>query len=77
MTWLSSLKTSLQLKWKNAGLGPMKGVLEAVCGLKTVELTNDVINILEIHYLYHNGTKTDRNFLIYGIQGHLLYKKGF
>ena len=41
----------------------MKGVLEAVCGLKTVELTNDVINILEIHYLYHNGTKTDRNFL--------------
>ena len=34
----------------------MKGVLEAVCGLKTVELTNDVINILEIHYLYHNGT---------------------
>ena len=41
----------------------MKGVLEAVCGLKTVELTNDVINILEIHYLHHNGTKTDRNFL--------------
>ena len=41
----------------------MKGVLESVCGLKTVELTNDVINILEIHYLYHNGTKTDQNFL--------------
>ena len=41
----------------------MKGVLEAFCSLKTVELTNDVINILEIHLLYHNGTKTDRNFL--------------
>ena len=28
-------------KWETAGLSPVKGILEAVCGLKTVELTND------------------------------------
>ena len=30
--------------------------LEAVCGLKTFDLTNDAIKILEIHLSYHNET---------------------
>ena len=69
-------------KCEIAGLGPLKGVLEAVCGLKTGDLTNDTIKILGIHFSYHNETKTERNFfstlkkiqnaLKYGIQEHLL-----
>ena len=31
---------------KIAGLGVLRGVLEAVCGLKTVELTNGAIKTL-------------------------------
>ena len=30
-------------KCETAGLGLVKGILEAVCGLKTVDLTNDAI----------------------------------
>ena len=44
------------------GLGPLKGVLETVCGLKTVKLTNDTIKILEIHFSYRNETKTAEFF---------------
>ena len=43
--------------------GPLKGVLEAVCGLKTVDLNNDPIEILGIHFSDHNETKTEQNFL--------------
>ena len=55
------------LKWniaksENSCLDPLKGVLEAVCGLKTVDLTNNTIKILGIHFSYHNETKTERNF---------------
>ena len=65
-----------------AGLGLLNRVLEAVCGLKTADLTNDAIKILGTHFWYHNETKTEWNFLsavkkyrtlsMYGIQGHLL-----
>ena len=58
----SGLKPSIA-KYKIAGLGALKGVLEAVCGLKTFNLTNDANKILGIHFLYHNETKTERNFL--------------
>ena len=54
----SGLKPNIT-KCKIAGLNPMKGVLEAVCGLKAVELTNDAIKILGIHFSYHNETKTE------------------
>ena len=57
-------------------------LLVAVCGLKTVDLTNGAIKILEIHFSYHNEAKTKRNFLstvkkyrllsMYGIQEHLI-----
>ena len=45
-----------------ASLGPLKGFLEAVCGLKTVDLSNDAMKILGIHFLYHNETKTAGSF---------------
>ena len=39
--WLKPNITKCEI----TGLGLLKGVLEAVCGLKTVDLTNDAINI--------------------------------
>ena len=50
-------------KCEIADLGPLKGVLEAVCGLKTVDLTNNAIKILGIYFSYQNETKTEWNFL--------------
>ena len=44
-------------------LGTLKGVLEAACGLKTVDLKNDAIKILGKNFSYHNETKTERDFL--------------
>ena len=49
----SGLKPNIT-KWEIAGLVPLKGVLETVCGLKSVDLTNDAIKILGIHFSYHN-----------------------
>ena len=60
-SWFSGLKPNIA-KCEIAGLGPLKGVLEAFCCLKTVELTNDAVKILGIHFSYHNETKTERNF---------------
>ena len=58
----SGLKPNIA-KCEIAGLVPLKGVLEAVCGLKTVDVTSDAIKILGIHFLYHIETKTEKNFL--------------
>ena len=49
-------------KCEIADLGPLKGVLEAVYGLKTADLTNDAIKILGIQLYYHNETKTAKFF---------------
>ena len=51
----SGLKPNIE-KYEIAALVPLKGDLEAVCGLKTFDLTNDAIKILEIHLSYHNET---------------------
>ena len=49
----SDLKPNIE-KCEIAGLGPLKGGLEAVCGLNTFDLTNDATKILGIHLSYHN-----------------------
>ena len=49
-------------KCEISSLGPLKGVLEAVCGLKTAYLTNDAIKILGIHFSYHKEIKTAKLF---------------
>ena len=53
----SELKPNIT-KCAIAALDPLRRVLEAVCGLKTVDLTNDAVKILGIHFSYHNETKT-------------------
>ena len=57
----SGLKSNIA-KCDIADLGPLKGVLEAVCGLKTVDLTNDTIKILGVHFSYYNEAKTAEFF---------------
>ena len=61
ISWFSGLKPNIT-KRGIAGLGPLKGVLEAFCCLKTVELTNDAVKILGINFSYHNEIKTEQNF---------------
>ena len=46
-----------------AGLGSLKGVLQAVCGLKSINLTTDTIKILGVHFSYNSTLKVQNNFL--------------
>ena len=58
----SGLKANFS-KCEIAGLCSLKGVLEAVCGLKSINLTTDTIKIFAVHFS-HNGTlKVQNNFL--------------
>ena len=50
-------------KFEIAGLGSLKGVLEAVCGLKSINSTTDTIKILGVHFSYNNTVKVQNNFL--------------
>ena len=47
----SGLKANIK-KCEIAGIGSLKGVTEAVCRLKCVNLSNDTIKILGIHFSY-------------------------
>ena len=58
----SGLKPNIN-KCEIAGLGILKGVQEAVCGLQNIDLTNDAIKILGIHFSYNEKIQTERNFL--------------
>ena len=50
-------------KCEIAGLGSLKGVLEAVCSLKPIDLTTDTIKILGVHFSYNSTLKVQNNFL--------------
>ena len=50
-------------KCEIAGLGSLKGVLEAVCSLKSINLTTDTIKILGVHFSYNSTLKVQNNFL--------------
>ena len=43
--------------------GIVKGVLEAVCGLKSINLTTNTIKILGVHFSYNSTLKVQNNFL--------------
>ena len=46
-----------------AGLGSLKGVLEAVCCLKSINLTSDTIKTLGVQFSYNSTFKVQNNFL--------------
>ena len=58
----SGLKANFS-KCEIAGLGSLKGVLEAVCGLKSINLATDTIKILGVHFSYNSILKAQNNFL--------------
>ena len=65
----SGLKANFS-KCEIAGLGSLKGVLEAVCGLKSINSTTDTIKILGVHFSCKGTLKVQNNFLdrVRGIQ---------
>ena len=51
-------------KCETAGTGSMKGVLEAVCSLKSIYLPLiETIKILGVHFSYNATLKVQNNFL--------------
>ena len=59
---LSGLKGNIK-KCEIAGIGSLKGVTNAVCGLKFVGLSNDTIKILRIYFSYNKKVQMQNNFL--------------
>ena len=50
-------------KCKIAGIGVLKSVKVAVCGMKCFDLCNDTIEITEIHFLYNKEKRNEKTFL--------------
>ena len=57
----SGLKPKLS-KCEITGIGVLKGVQVAVCGMCCVELKNDTLKILGTHFSYNEKLKEERNF---------------
>ena len=49
-------------KCEIAGIGLLKGVNVALCGMECVDLKKDTIKILGIHYSYNQALENDQNF---------------
>ena len=60
----SGLKPN-KLKCEIAGIGVLKGVKVALCGMRCVNLHEDTIKILGIHYSYNKQLENDENFKKY------------
>ena len=58
----SGLKVNIG-KCEIAGIGSLKVVTEAVCGLKSADLSNDTIKILGIHLSYKKKVQMQNNFI--------------
>ena len=58
----SGLKANFS-KCEIARLGSLKEVLEAACGLKSINSTTDTIKILGVHFSYNSTLKVQNNFL--------------
>ena len=50
-------------KCEIAGIGVLKGVDWALCGLKSVNLTKQTIKILGIHFSYNVALRDEKNFI--------------
>ena len=57
----SGLKPNLS-KCEITGIGVLKGVQVAVCGMRCVDLKNDTLKILGTHFSYNEKLKEERNF---------------
>ena len=59
----SGLRPNLS-KYEIAGIGVLKGVKVAVCGIQCVDLVLDTIKILGTHFPYNEKLKEERNFCL-------------
>ena len=57
----SGLKPNIS-KCEICGLGPLKGVEMAVCGMQTVDLTKGAIKILDIYFSYNINLMNQKNY---------------
>ena len=58
---ISELKPN-KLKYKISGIGILKGVEVALCGLKCLKLENKIVKIFQCHYLYNKKIQQEKNF---------------
>ena len=56
------IKTKLK-KPEIAGIGVLKGVQVAVCGLRCIDLNNNTLKILGTHFSYNKKLKEETKFL--------------
>ena len=66
VTWnqtpsFSDLKPNYS-KCEVAGIGVLKGAFWALCGLKLIDLTNNTIKILGLHFSYNEVLRNEKNF---------------
>ena len=50
-------------KCEISGIGVLKNMKVAVCGMKCTDLCNDTIRITGIHFSYNNEKRNKKNFL--------------
>ena len=50
-------------KCEIAGIGSLKEVTKALCGSKCVDLSNDAVELLEIHFSYNKKVQVRNNFI--------------
>ena len=48
-------------KYEVAGIGVLKGVQVAVCGVKCIDLRNEAIKILVVYFSYNQKIKDHKN----------------
>ena len=58
----SGLKPNLS-KCEIAGIGSLKGVKVAVCGMNCIDLTTETTKILGIHFSYNSQVQNEQNYL--------------
>ena len=73
LSLFSGLKPS-KSKCEIAGIGVLKGVQMALCGMECVNLKNNTIKILGIHFSYNKSLENDENYKRYIIKIEKLLK---
>ena len=58
---ISGLKPN-KTKCETAGIGVLNGVQVALCGMKCVNLNNETVKILGVHFSYNKNLEQDKNF---------------
>ena len=58
---LTGLKPNLS-KCEVAGMGALKGVKVAICGIKCIDLTKEVIKVLGVFCTYEKNLQLENNF---------------